>query len=415
MGSVFILSPRRSPAGPSTLSLSRAGVVALMGSLFSMPALSDTLRPFVGASINHDDNLLRLSDDQLRFGDNGSDTYRSVTGGLKMERPVGRQLFSGMAGFSSVKFDRHGQLDYTGKDLSGEWHWFLAKHFEGRISASYAQALAPFADFHTEQRNLRMTRKRYADGSWRFHPSWRWRTSYSKDQYAYDLQVQRANDRTDESLMTGVDYLAASGSTAGFQIRRLKGRYPYRQSLGAGFVDNGYVQDEAKINVLWLATGSTQFLFLGGWVQRRQNARDDRADSGTNVRLIVNWTPAQRLKLVGQAWREFSAIEGALVTSALTTGSSAVTTWDFSEKIQVVVNLKHETRKFTSTIGAIRVPSSANPSDSNNVSSVGLAYKPLRGLTLNVSGFRDRRVGSAVAGTNGYKARGASFNLVQQF
>jgi exopolysaccharide biosynthesis operon protein EpsL len=415
LGEVLIFALRPSPEASTSISLLRAGVLALISSLISTPAWSDTLQPFVSAGIGHDDNLLRLPDDQLRLDNRGGDTYRSVIGGLALERPIERQLFSGNAAFTSMKFDRYSQLDYVGKNLSGEWHWFLAAHFEGHIGGSYAQGLAPFVDFHVDQRNLRVTKNQYADGSWRFHPSWQWRSSYIKYQYVYDLLSQRHNDRTEESLMTGIDYLAPSGSTIGFQLRRLKGSYPYGQSLGTGFFGNDFTQEEAKVNIMWLVTGRTQIQFLGGWVQRKLNARADRVDSGTNARLVVNWTPVGRVKLVGQAWREFSAIEGALVDSALTTGSSAGATWDFSEKIQGVADLKHESRKFTPSSGVGVSLSSASLSDSSNAASVGLAYKPLRSLTLKISAFREQRSGSVAAGTSSYKANGASFNVIQQF
>jgi exopolysaccharide biosynthesis operon protein EpsL len=413
--SVFSLPLRRSPVIPVSISLLRAGSVALIGSLFSVPALSETLKASISAAINHDDNLFRLSDDRLRLTNGGADTYRSVTGGLDFKRPVGRQLFSGTAKFSPVKFDHNSQLDYLNKDLSGDWHWFLAAHFEGHIGGSSSQALASFADFHSDQRILRVTKRQYLDSKWRFHPSWQGRTGYTKDRYTYDLLSQRVYARTEEAWVVGVDHLAASGSTAGFQFRRLKGSNPYLQSPGAGFFDNGYVQQEAKVSILWLATGSMQVMFLGGWVQRKQNSYADRVDSGTNARLIVNWAPAERVKLVGQAWREFAAIEGALVNSALNTGSSAGTTWDFSEKIQAVVNLKHEKREFTPFGGAGVLLSPALFSDSNNLASVGLVYKPLRNLALQASAFRDRRSGSAAVGTNSYKANGASLSASGQF
>lgn len=385
----------------------------MIGSLFSLPALSDTFKPYVSAEVVHDDNLFRVSDEELRR--DGNDTYRSVIGGLKFERPVSRQVFSGVAEISSVKFDRNSQLDYTGKNLGIDWHWFFAGHFQGHAGGAYVQVLAPFSDFHADERNLRTNKKQYVDGSWRFHPSWQWRASYIKDQYSYDLPSRLVDDRTEDALTAGIDYLAPSGSTVGFQIRRLKGDYPSQQLLGSNFSNNGYVQNEAKISVYWLATGSTQIQFLGGWVQRKQNAQTERVGDGTNARMVISWAPAKRVKMAGQAWREFAAIDGALVDSALTTGSSVQATWDFSAKIQATANVRHETRKFNPAGSTGEPLAAALLSDSSTLASVGLIYKPLRSVTLSASVFRDRRAGSVAAGTNSYNANGASIKASKQF
>jgi exopolysaccharide biosynthesis operon protein EpsL len=390
--------------------------VAFVCSVYSMPALSDTFQPFVNAEIEHEDNLFRRSDTESSQTSSRADTSRSAGGGLRFSRPVSRQLFSGIADFSTVKFDRNRQLDYLRKDIRGEWHWFLASHFEGRIGGVYTQQLASFADFDAVQRNLRVNKRQYADGSWRFHPSWQWRTGVSKDEFTYELISQRSSDRVEDTLTTGIDYLARSGSTIGLQLRRLEGSYPNALPVnGPGSFVNGYIQDEAKINILWMATGSTQLSFLGGWVQRKQEALVNRDDSGTNARMVINWTPASRMKLVAQAWREFTAIDGALIDSALTKGGSAVMTWEFSAKTHAEVDLKSETREFTPYAGAAGVTASPLASDSRDTASVGLVYKPLRSITVKASLFRDQRKGSLSAGTNSYKANGASLNAVLQF
>lgn len=387
----------------------------MIGSLSSVPALADSFYPFISASFNYDDNLFRLPDGQIQLGETRSDTYRNVIGGIRFERPVSRQIFSGTAGFSSITFDHNSQLDFVGKNMNADWHWFVASHFEGHLGANYEQALAPFADFHSEQRNLRVNKRQYVDGSWRFHPSWRWRNSYERTQNDYQLLAQRVNDRADDSMVTGIDFLAASGSTVGFQFRHLKDSFPNGQPTGVGTYGNGYVQNEAKLNVLWIATGTTQVLFLGGWAQHKQNTLVERTDTGTNARLIVTWAPHGRVKVVGQTWHEFAAIDGALVNSALSTGASADATWDVSEKVQAVASARREIRNLSGVSGASGGLSSDVPGDSTQYATVGVVYKPLRKLTLKVSAFRDQRSGSPIAGTNSYKANGASINVVQQF
>lgn len=407
--------PLGSPAKSVISSLLRAGLVTTVCYLFGTPAWSATLSPFVSANVEHDDNLFRYSENQLRQLDDGADTFRTVTAGLKLNRTISRQIFTGVADFSSVKFDRNNQLDYVGKDFKGDWNWFVAKHFEGHIGGAYTKTLASFADFHSDQGNLFVTKKQYVDGSWRFHPSWRWVNSYNQDQYFYDSVSQRINNRTEDQTATGVDYLARSGSTIGIQLRKLKGAYPNLQSSSTGFFANNYVQNEAKLNALWLVTGTTQILFLGGWAQRKQTGAIERVNSGTNARLIVNGTAAGRMQFSAQAFREFAAIDGALIDTALVSGESAVATWDFSAKIQALIDLRHETRQFTPFSGTSAALASTISSDKSGRSSIGLIYKPLRTLTFKVTGFQEQRTGSVAAGTNSYKDKGATFSVTQQF
>lgn len=414
--SVAIVTQRRSPGEGPLVSILRTGLITLACSVVSTPVLADSFQPFVRTSIDRDDNLFRRSEGESRGSDDDADTIRTIGGGTRFSIPVSRQLISGVADVASVKFDRNRQLDYTRKDVRGDWHWFVAKHFEGHVGGRYLQELAPFADFDSERRNLRTDKRRYADGSWRFHSSWRWHAGYAKDDYTYDLPSQRANARTEDAVVTGFDYLARSGSTVGLQLRRLDGAYPLRPNFGnTDLFASGYVQDEAKINVLWLATGSTQILFLGGWVERKLKADADRAKSGTNARLIVNWTPAARAGIVVQAWREFSAIDGALIDSALNDGASAQLKWEFSAKIHAIADVMHEKRTFEPFDGVGAPIGLDASSDSSRTRSVALIYKPLRSLTLKARAFQQERTGSIAAGTKSYKANGAALSAILEF
>lgn len=389
--------------------------MALLCTFYCKVAVADTFYPFVSVATGHEDNLFRLPDDQLQQFDGGADTYRSVIGGLKFERPVSRQVFSGTAYLTSQKYDHNTQLDYLGKDLSGQWHWFVAQHFEGHFGGSYSQTLAPFADFHSTQRNLRVSKFQYADGTWRFHPSWRWVTSYTKYQYDFDLLSQRGSNRNEDALTSGIDYLAHSGSSIGVQLRHINGSYPYLQSISGGLSGNGYVQDEAKLNVVWLATGTTQVIFLGGYARRQESDAGGRGNAGTNARLIANWGLTGKIRLSAQTWREFSAIDGALIDSALASGVSGLATWDVSAKVQATANVKREDRKFIPFSGATVVLSNGSYKDTSDTASVGLVYQPLRSLTVRLNAFREQRDGSAAAGTTSYKANGASLSVTQQF
>lgn len=408
---------RARPSLPCGAPEIRVGLAMLVGALFSAPAaaqFSETFHPFASVAVNHDDNLFRVTDARAATLEHASDTYRSVFAGLLIDLPVERQQFNATLKLSRVTFENNDQLNYNGKDLSGDWRWVLGNQLNGRIGGSYTEVLAPFEDFPTVSgRNIRKVRKQYANGNWRFHPSWQLRAGVTEDRYTYELVSQRLNNRTERSTMAGADYLASSGSTIGVQLRRLKGSYPYQSELG--FADNGYTQDEQKINILWLVTGSTQVMFLGGWVQRKHNFYTARDEDGTNGRLITSWAPEPNIKLTGQLYREFGAIEGALVNSALVKGATVGATWDATAKIQASANLKHEKRDFSPYSNSGVVLSGDQMSDSSNQVSLGVVYKPLRTVSLQASVFRDRRSGSAAAGTNTFTANGASLSATLQF
>jgi exopolysaccharide biosynthesis operon protein EpsL len=411
------LRARLKPGATGVVPAVCAATALLGGVLFSTNAsaeLSDTIHPFVSIGYNYDDNLYRRSDVQMaRFADN-SDTFRTAMAGVSFERPIERQLVTATAKVSRVSFQDNGQLDYTGKDISGEWRWMLGNHFDGHIGATYSQVLAPFSDFQTAgERNLRVLRQQYVDGNYRFHPSWQLRAGYTADEYTYDLNNQAINDRDEKAAMVGVDYLAASGSTVGLQFRHVKGTYPSQDALG--LIDNGYTQDEQKINILWSVTGTTQVLFLGGLVQRKHAFYSARDDNGTNGRLIVSWQPTGKVKLTAQLAREYGAIEGAYINSALINVQSLDASWDISSKVRASASARHEKRNFLpfTTTGAA-VPEQFL-SDSNNRLSAGLSYRVLRNITLQASVFRERRSGSVVAGTTSFVANGGSLNAMFQF
>lgn len=391
----------------------RTGIACALGLLFSQSALadlSDTIHPFIQSSISHDDNLLRLAD-----GDNGtlgrSDTYKTVDGGFTLDRTYGQQVITGRFDWSRVKFDRYTQLDYTSKNADLALNWHLLAHLQGNVGASYMESLASFADFHTDQRNLRIQRRAFADTTWQFHPSWQARAGFKREKYEYDLDIQRFNNRTDDTAELGIDYLAVSGSRIGVQARQIKGSYPNSLVFSGVKLNNDYDQEELKANIYWIVSGQTRVQFLGGWERRTHPVLTVRDDSGTNGRLIVTWTPTGKLKFVGSGWREFSAYEGGIVSSSLNKGASLNGTWTFSDKVSANVQLRNEKRDF-STAG---IETLEGQFDRTRNTSVGLTYAPTQKIQLSLNGFRESRSGTQTAFSTGYKAKGFSFNGTVQF
>jgi len=391
----------------------------LVGSLYASQSLAqtqarpqgETFQPFVSTMVSYDDNLLRR-DNTIDSEAADSDTSRSVVAGVGFDHTFSRQRVTGIVKATKVSFNRFSQLDYTGKDALVDLNWQIAHTLSGTLGVKYNESLASFADFSVAARNLRVQRKQYATGFWRFHPSWRLRAGYTEEKFDFDLPSQSYNNRTEKNSEAGFDYLAPSGSTFGFLVRKVKGVYPIN-ALGNGVViDNGFNQDEAKFNVSWNISGVSQLIFLGGYVKRESNSSSLRNDSGSNGRLIVNWNPLSQVKLTGMLWREFGAAEGVFVNSALATGKGLDGKWSISSKIDATASYRTETRDFKPLQG---VQNLTGLTDDTDTATVGITYQPLRVLGFGLNAFSTKRDGSLAAQTRSFRAKGIAFNATVSF
>lgn len=405
----------RVPGAAPALSTLRAACVLLLGGMASssaFAALSDTIFPFLATSYAYDDNLLRLEDNTPGYNGPRSDTSRQIQAGFIVNRPFGRQVLTGQAKWSRVSFRNFDQLDYNGKDFLADLEWHVGNHLDGHIGASYNQTLTPFSDFQGTDRNLRVRKREYVDGGWRFHPSWRVRSAFSREEYSYDLQAMRQSNRVEDVSDLGLDYLASSGSRIGVQLRHMKGEYPDRVNTGQFGLDSDYTQDEVKANIYWRYSEITQVQLLAGWVKRKHSSYSGRDSSGANGRLVVNWAPTAKLRFAGNLWREFGTVENVLISSSLNNGGSLAATWDISAKVRMDAQLRREKRDFSAASGLVFAN---DVTDSTRTESMGLTYAPTTSTQLGLSAFRDTRKGAPVINTGSYRAKGVSFNASIQF
>jgi len=375
-------------------------------------AISDTISPFISTSYSYDDNLFRIDDKAPGFDGQRSDTSRQVQAGFLINRPIGRQLLTGQVKWSRVYFDHFDQLDYTGKDYLADLEWHIANHLEGHVGASYSQTLTPFSDLQSTGRNLRTIRREYVNGGWRFHPSWRVRGGFARDKYTYDAIAQKFSERQEDAYELGLDYLPASESRIGIQLRHLKGTYPNRASLAAFGIEQGYEQDEVKANIYWRFSGVTQVQLLGGWVKRKNDLFSGRDSSGANGRVTVYWAPLGKVRFTGSVWHEFAAVENSLITSSLNNGASLAAAWDISAKVRMDAQVRREKRDFSAASGLV-LPNDV--SDTTRTSSIGLTYAPRPNIQLGINAFQDTRKGAPIINTGSYRAKGASLSASIQF
>jgi exopolysaccharide biosynthesis operon protein EpsL len=373
---------------------------------------SDALHVYGGVAYGHDDNLLRIPEDQPAFDNTRGDSWWTREGGLIFDKMYSRQRITLVAKLSKTNFDHFKQLDYDGKDLQANWKWQLGNHLEGRIGTSYQQVLAPYTDFRSDERNLRKTRSKYAEGAWRFHSAWRARAGFQRDEYTYEALSNRFNNRTEDASELELDYLARSGSTVGLVARHVKGSYPYPRPIGPFTVNSGFKQDELKARVKWLATGSTTIDALVGYTRRKQPSFGSGETSGVAGKINATYQPRGKMTYKASVWRDFAPLESTLVSYTLNKGASVGAQWDATAKITVNADAVYERRNYEARQN---LAGSVDLEDSLRTITARVTWMPRPTIQVQAGFANQQRSSAATIGTSGFKSNSVTLNANAQF
>ncbi|MFT5535219.1 MAG: exopolysaccharide biosynthesis operon protein EpsL [Candidatus Paceibacteria bacterium] len=353
----------------------------------------DVFQPYVGLSYAHNDNVYGLSSAEQGRAlgiDSLADTYRVMSAGINIDKQISQQHLIANLGLSRSNYDRFTQLDNDGKNALVKLDWQIGSRITGNIGASYAEALSPDRGFVTQERNLRTQKQVFFDGAWRFHPSWQVRGKMTRDQLAYALESQRANDRNVNAEEIGIDYLSAGSGSIGLQAGHSTGAYKFPELVGQFNqfrIGNDYSQNEFKGKIDWIASGKTRLQFLGGWVERKHAAFTDRDFSGPNARLIANYALTSKIALTANVYREIGSVDDTTASFTLNNGVSLGSTWDLTSKVQLSANASTVKRKYDGT-PALPTLQLSTRSDSYRNISVGANYIPTRKWSISLNAYR---------------------------
>ena len=366
-----------------------------------------------GLGWHHDDNLLRVPDNDPGYGGRRDDSWRQVDAGASFDHLYGRQRLQASVQLSRVNFNHFSQLDYDGNDARATWFWQLGNRFEGKLGATWVQLLAPYTDLRTSERNLRVQHSSFFDGAWRMHPRWRARAGFQEDRYSYELYSQRPNNRREQAVEAGIDYLAPSGSEAGVVLRRLEGRYSYRRPFALATDD--FDQDEYRIRVNWLASAKTSASLLAGWTARTQKAFGPGRVSGLTGRLAVAYAPTASTSVDGAAWRDFAPIESSVVSTTLNRGASLAAGWQATAKLRVSASASAERRDYSARTALPAALGRVGLDDSLRSAGGSLQYTPSRKVQCAVTVAKQVRGGSRALGIGAFRSSSLGINASVSF
>lgn len=388
-------------------------LLALAASGLTRAADDDGFHLNAGLGWQHDDNLLRVPDNDPGFGGQRADSWRQLDLGASFEHLYGRQRIAASVQLSRVNFDHFSQLDYDGKDALATWFWQLGSRFEGKLGASHVELLAPYTDLRTSARNLRVQHAHFFDGAWRMHPRWRTRVRYQQDRYSYELASQRPSNRREQAVEAGLDYLTPRGSEIGLVLRRLDGRYVYRRPTAPALDDFG--QDEYRLRVHWLASAKTTVKLLAGWTARTQDAFGPGRVSGVTGRLSVAYAPTAKTTIDAAIWRDFAPIESSVVSYTLNRGASIAAAWLASTKVRVDASSAFERRDYSARNALPAALAGSDLDDTLRTTALKVRYTPSRKVQLGVTLSKQVRSGARALGIGAFSSTSVGINASVAF
>ncbi|KAF3998150.1 XrtB/PEP-CTERM-associated polysaccharide biosynthesis outer membrane protein EpsL [Glaciimonas immobilis] len=421
----FIMYPLQNT--PRSFALSLCAII--LSSLFATPAsaamgdgsLPNVVTPYADYGLFYEDNLLRFHNDSAANSAKGSDqmadTVRRAAGGLRLDKQISLQHFTADLSLNRTSYNHFKQFDNTGVDALANWNWHVGNDIEGNLSTSYSESLTPFDAFRTSQtdllrqKNVRRQWTNSVDAAWRFGADWRARGALTRYLLTYDLAALRGGDQAQDTAELGLDYLAASSSTVGVQLRHIHGGCPDSYCTGAVLGIN-YVQNEVKGKIDWQATGKTRLQFLGGWVQRTYDTFTAQNFNGVNARLVENLALTGKVGLSLSVWREIGAVYDLTANYALVRGVNLTAGWAVASKVRLDASYNVEQRAYNG-VAILRGLTPSTRNDSDRKAMLALTYLPYSHLQLGAA-ISHETLNSSIPQL-GFRANGAHVNAHYEF
>jgi exopolysaccharide biosynthesis operon protein EpsL len=305
----------------------------------------DVLRPFVNVSMGYDSNLFRFASDSEAsavgasplsplFGITSIDavTYQRYGAGVDLDWKQGRQEITARLAADKTSFSKFSSLlDYTGRDINGEWKWQLGNRWSGRLLASQNRTLAPYSDTLTGTigSNVRTDDRQVFQADYWFHTDWRARAGLSNFSSAYSSVSQRTRDNQNKRATLGLYRLGQTIESVGVELSNTQGSY---NSLAS----SDFREQGVRLLGIWNYSGKSRFTGRVGYVQRTRQTVVGRDYSGPDWRLEARWLPTGKTQFEGAFYRDLRANDTALSGYEVVDGISFSAVWLVAPKTRLI-------------------------------------------------------------------------------
>lgn len=361
----------------------------------------DRVQLYVTETVNHDDNILRLSSNPFpeqgtpRDLRTGGDWFYVTGLGGRIALPYGNHRFLADAQVIDERYRRFKDLDFRGHDARAEWEWKVPDRWSSRVAYLDQKKLGEFADQPLELRtkNELRIREALADANWQPTGVFRFRGFVSERQQRNGDSLLSQNDVDVRTYDVSGHYPVYQTGWIGAGYRLEKGEYPQRQFLAGSLFDNEYEQRHPYVAGERDLFGHSRVSFRIGPIEREYRNRPERNVNDTAYRFVYDWKPTYKTSVQFVALRDISVVEELATNFVRLRGVSIRPEWRATEKITVFGGFEYTLRDYLGDPGFILDVPAANGSrrDKLRVFSISARWIPVKYLELLASASRERR------------------------
>jgi exopolysaccharide biosynthesis operon protein EpsL len=395
--------------------LTLAAILPLLAPVLVRADAGDTLNFSVGATLRHEDNLFRLSENRDPLATLGkptkADDIRVTYFGVQLDKSYSLQQFHLDAAVSDYRYQTFQSLNFQARDYSALWKWHLTQRFSGNLSLDRKQTQANFADYtNYAGNNTRTTENRRFDINARLDGSWYLTGGVAQSEYRITQAFTAEDSSRQRSVDAGVRYLAESGSSITLLSRQIRGEYPDRVLNPASLLDTDFRQTDTELRMEWIASGKSALKGRLTHLDRKHENFAERDFQGTAGRIDYIMTPTGKLQLKLSAARDIASWQDANSSYYVNDSIAFAPVWQISSKTDLRFNLERSQRDYMG--GAITALPVARQ-DQVRTAQLSLDWAPARAIALTASVQRDQR-SSNVANLD-YKANAVSITAQFSF
>jgi exopolysaccharide biosynthesis operon protein EpsL len=373
----------------------------LLGAPGAHAFFDDRFQLYVSETVNHDDNILRLSSNPFpeqggpRDIRTGGDTF-FVTGiGGRIVLPYGNHRFFADAQVIDERYRRFTDLDFRGHDARAEWEWKVPDRWASRVAYLDQEKLGEFADqpLLLRVKNELRIKEALGEANWTPTGVFRLRGYISERQQRNGDPLLRQNDIDVRTYDVSGHYPIYQTGWIGGGYRLEKGEYPQRIFESGSLFDNAYEQRHPYVAGERDLFGHSRVSFRIGPIEREYRNRPERNVDDTAYRFVYDWKPTFKTSVQFIAVRDISVVEEVATNFVRIRGFAVRPEWRATEKITVSAAYDYTLRDYLGSPGfVVDVPvADGTRRDKLHILSLSARWIPLKYLELLASASRERR------------------------